>query len=72
MHYLNRGAAPRPLAPPACCIGPPLAPLPSDGAGAGGSPADADSRVYEGVGLEEALISLPGHEEIHQGHQKGS
>ena len=37
------GAAPRPLAPPARRIRPPLAPLPR--AGAGGSSADADSRA---------------------------
>ena len=43
MHNLKRGAAPRPLAPPARRIRPPLAPLPRAGAGAGGSPADADS-----------------------------
>ena len=45
MHYLKRGAAPRPLAPPACCIRPPLAALPRVGAGAGGLPADTDSRA---------------------------
>ena len=45
MHYLKRGAAPRPLAPPARRIRPPPAPLPLAGAGAGGSPADADSRA---------------------------
>ena len=31
---------------------------------------EGDGKVYEGVGLEVALISLPG--QIHQGHQKGS
>ena len=45
VHYLRRGAAPRPLAPPARSIRPPLAPLPRAGAGAGGSQADADSRA---------------------------
>ena len=43
MHYLKRGAAPRPLAPPARRIRPPLAPLPRAGASAGGSLVDADS-----------------------------
>ena len=33
MHYLKRGAAPRPLAPPARRIRPPLASLPRAGAG---------------------------------------
>ena len=33
---------------------------------------EGDDKVYEGVGLDVALISLPGHEEIHQGRQKGS
>ena len=28
---------------------------------------EGDGKVYEGVGLDVALISLPGHEEIHQG-----
>ena len=31
---------------------------------------ECDGKVYEGVGLEVALISLPG--QIHQGRQKGS
>ena len=43
MHYLKRGAAPRPLAPPPRRIHLPLAPLPRAGGGAGGLPADADS-----------------------------
>ena len=46
-HCLPKSAlpekAPLPLAPPARRIRPPLAPLPH--AGAGGSPADADSRA---------------------------
>ena len=33
---------------------------------------ESDGKVYEGVDLDVALISLPGHEEIHQGRQKGS
>ena len=33
------------MAPPARRIRPPLTPLPRAGAGAGGSPADADSRA---------------------------
>ena len=43
MHYLKRGAAPRPLAPPPHRIRPPLAPLPRAGAGSGGSPAETNS-----------------------------
>ena len=43
VQYLKRGAAPRPLAPPARRIHPPLAPLPLAGAGAGGSLAYTDS-----------------------------
>ena len=31
---------------------------------------EGDGKVYEGVGLDVALISLPG--QIHQGRQKGS
>ena len=31
---------------------------------------EGDGKVYEGVGLDVALISLPG--QIHQGHQKVS
>ena len=33
---------------------------------------EGDGKDNEGVGLEVALINLPGHEEIHQGRQKGS
>ena len=31
-----------------------------------------DGKVDEGVGFEVTLISPPGHEDIHQGRQKGS
>ena len=33
---------------------------------------EGDGKVDEGVGLEVALVSPPGHEDIHQGRQKGS
>ena len=33
---------------------------------------EGDGKVDEGVGLEITLISPPGHEDIHQGRQKGS
>ena len=33
---------------------------------------EGDGKVDEGVGLEVTLISPPGHEDIHQGRQKGS
>ena len=33
---------------------------------------EGDGKVYEGVGLDVALINLPGHEEIHQKKQKSS
>ena len=33
---------------------------------------EGDGKVDEGVGLEVTLISPPGHEDVHQGHQKGS
>ena len=33
---------------------------------------EGDGRVDEGVGLEVALVSPPGHEDIHQGRPKGS
>ena len=63
MHYLKRGAAPRPLAPPARRIRPPLAPLPRAGAGAGGSPADADSRapgkIESNMVREKYLLQSP-------------
>ena len=33
---------------------------------------EGDGKVDEGVGFEATLISPPGHEDIHQGRQKGS
>ena len=33
---------------------------------------EGDGKVNEGVGFEVTLISPPGHEDIHQGRQKGS
>ena len=33
---------------------------------------EGDGKVDEGVGHEVALISPPGHEDIHQGRQIGS
>ena len=33
---------------------------------------EGDGKIVEGVGLEVALISPPGHGDIHQGHNKGS
>ena len=33
---------------------------------------EGDGKVDEGVGLKVTLISPPGHENIHQGRQKGS
>ena len=33
---------------------------------------EGDGKVDEGVGLEIALISPPGHEDIHQGRHNGS
>ena len=33
---------------------------------------EGDGKVDEGVGLEITLISPPGHEDKHQGRQKGS
>ena len=33
---------------------------------------EGDGKVYEGGGLDVALINLPGHEEIHQKKQKSS
>ena len=33
---------------------------------------EGDGKVDEGVGFEVTLISPPGHENIHQGRQKGS
>ena len=60
VQYLKRGAAPRPLAPPARRIRPPLAPLPR--AGAGGSPADTDSRapgrIESNKVMEEVSFSI--------------
>ena len=66
MHYLKRGAAPRPLAPPARRICPPLAPLPHAGAAAGGSSADTDSKapgkIESNMVTEEVSLAITSEE----------